>query len=169
MKFVEASAISEDRFREYLAEWHAGNEKIVPMSTDIADKSFSKWREETIAFRDEKTVPDWFVRSETFFLCEDNGYILGAANIRYALNDNLMKSGGHIGYGIRPSERSKGYAFIILKLALDKLASGGVKKALLTVSRYNRDSKNVIKKAHGVLENSYEKDGDVIERYWISL
>lgn len=169
MKFVEASTVTEERFREYLSEWHDANEKIVPMSTDIKDKSFSKWREETLAFRNEKTVPEWFVRSETFFLCEDNGYILGAVNIRYALNENLMKSGGHIGYGIRPSERSKGYAFIILKLALDKLASEGVKKALLTVSRSNKDSRNVIRKAHGILENSYEKDGDVTERYWISL
>jgi len=169
LKFIEASTISEERFREYLSEWYGANEKIVPMSTDISNKGFNEWREETIAFRNEKTVPDWFVRSETYFLCEDNGYILGSANIRYALNDKLLMSGGHIGYGIRPSERSKGYAFIILKLALDKLASNGIKKALLTVARSNRDSRNVIRKAHGILENSYEKDGDVIERYWISL
>ena len=45
--------------------------------------------------------------------------ILGAIDIRYGLNDYLYNYGGHIGYGIRPTERKKGYVSEMLSLALD--------------------------------------------------
>ncbi|MFS0838022.1 hypothetical protein [Paenibacillus sp. 1P03SA] len=40
--------------------------------------------------------------------------------MRHALNGPLKKRGGHIGYVIRPAERGKGYA----KLLLQSPASG---------------------------------------------
>lgn len=39
---------------------------------------------------------------------------MGAVNIRHYLNDELLKTGGHIGAGTRPSERRKGYAKSII-------------------------------------------------------
>lgn len=33
--------------------------------------------------------------------------------MRYYLNESLLKEGGHIGNGIRPSERRKGYAKVL--------------------------------------------------------
>ena len=45
----------------------------------------------------------------TFFLVRENdNKIVGMINIRLTLNSSLKESGGHIGYGIRPSERRKG-------------------------------------------------------------
>jgi predicted acetyltransferase len=47
------------------------------------------------------------VNSHLFFLVE-NGRILGSVQIRHHINHpNLIETGGHIGYGIRPSERKK--------------------------------------------------------------
>ena len=54
----------------------------------------------------EGLVPD----SVFFLLDEARDRLLGAVNIRHYLNDSLLKEGGHIGDGIRPSERRKGYA-----------------------------------------------------------
>lgn len=51
----------------------------------------------------EGLVPD----SVFFLLDESRDRLLGAINIRHYLNDSLLKEGGHIGDGIRPSERRK--------------------------------------------------------------
>ncbi len=58
------------------------------------------------------------VNASTFFAIVDNK-IVGMVNIRHRLNDFIIKWGyGHIGYGVRPTERSKGYAKEILRQAL---------------------------------------------------
>ena len=45
----------------------------------------------------------------TYFLVrESDNKIIGMVNIRLMLNKKLRESGGHIGYGIRPTERRKG-------------------------------------------------------------
>jgi predicted acetyltransferase len=46
--------------------------------------------------------------------------ILGSVNIRHCLNEDLLFRGGHIGYGIRPTQRKNGYATLMLGLALEK-------------------------------------------------
>ena len=43
-----------------------------------------------------------------------------AINIRHYLSDYLIHYGGHIGDGIRPSERRKGYATLMIKLGLEE-------------------------------------------------
>lgn len=53
----------------------------------------------------EEKVPD-----STFFCLDTKRNIfVGAVNIRHYLNEKLLLGGGHIGDGIRPSERGKGY------------------------------------------------------------
>ena len=54
------------------------------------------------------------------------------SNIRFCLNENLKKVGGHIGYSIRPSERGNGYNKINLYLALKVCKEKGIKDAILT-------------------------------------
>ena len=52
---------------------------------------------------DEEHVP-----ALTYFLVrESDNKIVGMLNIRLTLNNKLKNSGGHIGYGIRPTERKK--------------------------------------------------------------
>jgi len=47
------------------------------------------------------------VNSHLFFLMEE-GNIVGALQIRHHIDHpNLIETGGHMGYGIRPSERGK--------------------------------------------------------------
>lgn len=67
-----------------------------------------------IKSKTEKKVPD----SVFFLLDEERDRLLGAVNIRHYLNESLLKEGGHIGDGIRPSERKKGYATEMVRLAL---------------------------------------------------
>ena len=114
----------------------------------------------------EDLVPD----SVFFLLDEDRDRLLGAVNIRHYLSDSLLKEGGHIGDGIRPSERRKGYATEMIRLALIECKKLGIDKVLMTCDKDNIGSARSIVKNGGVLENEFvNSDGDVEQRYWISI
>jgi predicted acetyltransferase len=85
------------------------------------------------------------------------------------LNSNLLISGGHIGYSVRPSERKKGYGKEILFLALQKCKKLGIAKILVTCDSKNIASEKVILANGGKLENCVPFDNRVIKRYWITM
>ena len=114
----------------------------------------------------EDKVPD----SCYFLLDKDRNIFLGASNIRHYLNDHLLKYGGHIGDGIRPSERRKGYGSLIIKLSLEKCRELGIKRVLMTCDKNNVASRKTIMNNGGVLENELATDkGEIIQRFWIDL
>ena len=90
-------------------------------------------------------------------------------NIRHYLNDALLKSGGHIGDGVRPSERRRGVATAMIGLALDECRKLGIDRVLMVCDRDNIGSARSIINNGGVLENEVEHDGHIIQRYWIEL
>ena len=111
------------------------------------------------------------VPGSVFFLYdEERDRFLGAVNIRHYLNEELLKSGGHIGDGIRPSERRKGYGTKMIALALEECKKLGIKKVLMTCDKDNIASAKTIIKNGGVLENEFiNEDGELEQRYWITL
>ena len=110
-----------------------------------------------------------WVRDSVFFLLDvDRDRLLGAVNIRHELNEHLLKCGGHIGDGIRPSERRKGYATEMIRLALLECKKLGIKRVLICCNKDNIGSKKSIINNGGVLENEVLDDNGVImQRYWI--
>lgn len=109
------------------------------------------------------------VPSTTFF-GEVNGKIVGVVNIRHVLNSRLLNSYGHIGYGVRPTERRKGYAARMLSLALDKCREMGLEKVLISCDKTNLGSAGTILKNGGVLDKEFaEADGNILQQYWIVL
>lgn len=110
-----------------------------------------------------------WVNCSTYFAFVDDK-IVGTIQIRHTLNDELINTGGHIGYGVRPSERQKGYATKMLSLALEKCRKFGIEKALITCDKDNTASAKTIIKGGGLLENEYiEENANVVQRYWITL
>ena len=73
----------------------------------------------------------WVPDTTLFCLDKDRNIFVGAVNIRHYLNENLLKTGGHIGDGIRPSERRKGYATAMIALALEECKKLGIKDVLM--------------------------------------
>jgi predicted acetyltransferase len=72
------------------------------------------------------------------------------------------------GYGIRPSERQKGYATKLLKLSLEKAKELGINKVLVVCDANNIASEKTILNNNGIRDEDYIKeDGVVIKRYWI--
>jgi len=120
----------------------------------------------------EKTVrnpaPDWVPITQYFGIY--NNKIIGTIQIRHYLNDYLLKSGGHIGYGVRPSERRKGYATKMLALALEECKKLKIGRVLITCDKNNIGSARTIQKNGGILENEIiDDDGEILQRYWIDI
>lgn len=118
-----------------------------------------------------KEATDRLVPESVFFLLDDEkNRLLGAIAIRHYLNDYLLREGGHIGDGIRPSERGKGYATEMIRLALEECKKLGINRVLMVCDKSNPASSRTIIKNGGVLENEItDDDGEVIQRYWIEI
>ena len=111
-----------------------------------------------------------YVEDSTFFcLDEDRDIVVGAVNIRHYLNEALLISGGHIGDGVRPSERGKGVATEMIGLALEECKRLGIYKVLMVCDKDNTASAKSIMNNGGVLENELEFEGVIEQRYWINL
>ena len=114
----------------------------------------------------EGKVPD----SVFFLLDEERNILLGAVNIRHYLNDYLLKYAGHIGDGIRPSERRKGYATEMIRLALLECKKLGIDKVLMVCDKSNTASAKSIINNGGILENEFEDEkNNIQQRYWIDV
>lgn len=169
LKLVKPDKSMEQEYLDYINEWKEEGINIVPASTDIKDRTFDEWLE---AIQDEEIkerCPIGLVTANTYFLVNETGKILGAINIRHELNNYLYQYGGHIGYGVRESERRKGYATQMLKLSKPILKELDLEFVLITCSKTNVASSQTIKNNGGVLEDEVEKDGDITQRYWIDL
>lgn len=102
----------------------------------------------------------------------DDDRLLGLIQIRLALRGYLVQFGGHIGYCVRPTERRKGYAKAMLRLALDICRSEGLERVLVTCLDTNLASARTIESCGGTLESivfdhlNYQAS---MRRYWIDL
>ena len=132
--------------------------------------SIEDWLEELKKRSREDTVPKGLVPSSTYLgLREKDNYIIGMIDIRHYLNEYLTQVGGHIGYGVRKSERNKGYAKQMLKLALEKCKELKIKRVLITCDEDNIASEKVILSANAKLEDIRNVDGENKKRFWIEL
>lgn len=109
-------------------------------------------------------LEEGWVPMSTFWL-QVNGRYVGFSKVRHELNKALKENGGHVGYGIRPSERGKGYGHLILEETLKKAKDLGLKRVLITIDSTNLPSIKVTQKAGGVLRKK-EKGRHY---YWIDL
>ena len=111
------------------------------------------------------------VPAETYFLVrESDNKIVGMINIRKMLNNTLIQSGGgHIGYGIRPSERRKGYNKVNLYLGLKRLQELGIKEAMLGCVTTNLGSSKTMKALGAKLSRTTIWKGNEHEVYLIDV
>ncbi|MEG0307246.1 MAG: GNAT family N-acetyltransferase [Clostridium sp.] len=168
-KLVEPTIEMEKEYMDYIGEWEKQKGEIVPSASRRNNYDYNtlieRWEEQ----KTSKAIELGFVPATLYFLVDDNNRIYGALHIRHELNDVLLSRGGHIGYGIRPSERKKGYATKMLSLSLNIVKALGIEKVLVTCDKENIGSAKTIINNGGELENEVIYDGEVIQRYWINF
>ena len=133
--------------------------------------TYADWLSLLAANSSPDTVgPDW-VMSSTFFAARDSDQkIVGTIDIRHELNEFLASYGGHIGFGVRPSERGHGYAAQMLLLGLEHCRQLKLPKVMLACYQDNIPSAKTILKCGGVLEREFVyTDGKTVQVYWTQL
>jgi predicted acetyltransferase len=89
---------------------------------------FARWAGRLAAQADtSRPAGEGRVHASYWWITEDGTY-LGAITLRHELNDFLLRAGGHIGYGIRPSARGRGLATWALQSALVRAPALGLRK-----------------------------------------
>ncbi len=95
-------------------------------------------------------LPPGFVRQTIYWLYDDYRPV-GSAKLRYELTAALRVEGGNIGYGVRPSERGKGYGRLLLGLMLAEAGRQGLDRVLITINNDNLPSLRVARANGGRL------------------
>ena len=147
------------------------NEALVPFVLKENFQDFPAMIDRLNQYSKGIGIEDTFVPHTTYWLVNQSERLLGVINLRLQLTDRLKQIGGNIGFGIKPGERGKGYAKLILKFGLLKLKKAGLDHALVTCDKSNFASRAVIEANRGVLESEavFEDHNDVVLRFKIEL
>ena len=167
LQLVKMSEKFKPQLLDMMDEWTKTGETIIPWAIRKVDyHDFDAY----LKSLEESEPKEGYVPASTFFAYDrERDILVGAVDIRHSLNEALLLDGGHIGDGVRPSERRKGYATAMIALALDECRKLGIEKVLVVCSHDNVGSAKTIIKNGGILENEVETDGSVMQRYWITL
>jgi predicted acetyltransferase len=88
------------------------------------------------SYHPDTVNPKWGVTHTFFAIKEEDNTIVGVVNIRLYLTEKFREF-GHIGYSVRPSERRKGYAIVILKKILEYAQLNGMREVDLVCKSNN--------------------------------
>ena len=167
LSLILPSPDHEDAAMGFKREFMENGERWIHGSGSLAEHDdYVEWLEKVT--NDRFTAREGRVLSSTYF-CFADDILAGTIQIRHTLNDELSHSGGHIGYGVRPSCRRKGYGAKMLGLALAQCPVLGIGRALVTCNKDNIGSAKTILKNGGILENEItEPNGNIVQRYWIN-
>ena len=174
MDTVEIIAPRRDReasHRAFVEEFRAEGEEPVPWVVGEPYSSFNEYVDRLNAAAKGIGLRAGLVPHSTFWLIDGQGEILAVSNLRHALTDYLLKWGGHIGYGVRPTMRRRGYGTEILRQTLLKARALGLRQVRLTCDKDNVASASTILRNGGKFDDEefmYELQR-VVSRYWVSL
>ncbi len=168
MKLVKPTMEMKLAYMDFAEEWKSNHEHITPYSARLLKNTYEDWVLDMESRENPETCPSNFVSAHTYFLLDgEQEGIIGAINIRHCLNEYLFNFGGHIGYGVRPSQRRKGYGSKILALGLVKARALGISEILVTCNKENIGSAKIIQNNGGILENEMMEENTIVQRYWI--
>lgn len=167
LKLVKLNTENYPLLCEMMDEWTAAEQGIVPRAISKADyNNFDDFTEAIEVI----TESSQFVPDSTFFCLDtERNIFVGAVNIRHRLNERLLVGVGHIGDGIRPSERNKGYGTKMVALALEECKKLNIEKVLMCCEINNIASERTIVKNGGIFENEVDFEGKIMRRFWIKL
>lgn len=97
----------QEEYLDFYNEWKDSGETMIPWVISKNPANFPAMVQELLDAHNGINIPETWVPDSTYWLVTDENKIVGAVNIRHSLTEHLFNAGGHIGYGIRPSEEEK--------------------------------------------------------------
>lgn len=168
LQLVLPNTSYEEQYLEMMNEWISEGGRLNPSALKNNGASFETWLRWIEEDKYEDTCPENSVPQTLYFAVDENNTLLGAITIRHRMGELNLIDGGFSGYGIRPSQRKKGYAKTMLALGIQKLNERGIYDILLTCDADNIGSYKTILANGGRLENEIlNEDGVLVKRFWI--
>ena len=170
---IERKKEAIDYFNEHI-KYHSDMNGTGSLDRFLKESTYEQWLKELENKTNQEYMNTigWAPSLTYFFIRKNDNKIIGMINLRYNLTEEIFAKGGsHIGYGIRPTERRKGYNKINLYLGLLQEQQLGEKRVLLECLADNIGSNKTITALGGILEKS-EIDGwdnELTNYYWIDV
>jgi len=162
LRLVKPTIEHKARYEEMMDEWEYFGGRINPgamrryskkLGRNVSYEHWLEWMEE-----DRK-------ETQSLYFLMQGERILGAISLRY----QCTGIDGHIGFGIRPSERRKGYATKMLELALPLMREYGQNPIIISCAKDNVGSAKTILKNGGMLLEEVNDEGELTQVYQIVL
>lgn len=167
---VRPSKEMEKDIWEYRQEYLLCGEKHINGCCGIGYyDDFDTWLEFVLAIGKDKMSREGVHASTFFSVRKSDNKIIGSIQLRHFLTEDLKKHGGHIGYGIRPGERGKGYGRQQQLLVLEEAAKMGIPRVMISCDKDNIPSGHTAMSCGGVLECENCYKGREQQIYWITL
>jgi len=139
--------------RDYVQEHYDHGEEHIYASCRLATTPYGEW---VGKIRRCAREGEGASGRSLVLLCFDGERLVGLLSVRDELPRELSESIGDIGYGVRPTERRKGYATAMLRHALDICREKGKTSVIVGCYKDNEASAATIRKCGGVF--IYESD-----------
>lgn len=154
----------------YKAEYFEHGETVI-CGSELFDKteSYEQWLFSVTRNACPFTVsPNWVVTDTFFAVRQSDDKIIGMIDLRHTLNA-FLKDLGNCGYSVRPSERRKGYATLMLRRLINVARAACMPEFHISVDKENIASVKVIKANGGVYERSFLHEGRQADIYKITV
>ncbi len=147
-----------------------GEEERYPFPLDFDHQDFRDLLSRLNDFSIGVNLPAGFVPSSTYWLIQ-GGELVGVSNLRHYLNDRIRHHGGHIGLGIRPSYRGRGFGNVLLALTIQEAWKKGITEIHIHCHKSNIASARMIVRNGGELQSESTDEGshEIIQRYCVAV
>lgn len=174
---IELIEFKEDNFKDYIEmynEFIENKSDLIPDVLELKCKTKDDYKKLLIELNNRKNGKhediDWY-KGSYYFLAFDGNNLIGLGCIR----NNLTKKGyevwGNIAYGVRPSQRRKGYGTKIAEQLLNKCKELRIEEVILCHYEDNIISPKIFNKIGAKYTNSVNStvNNKKIKRYRITL
>jgi len=171
-ELIKPSAWLHSAWLKAHAEWGPGLHEdgfgIGPSDDVESHDGFAAWLArlaaqsapaKTIDVGEHRCTYRWIVRGRR---------VLGGIALRDG-DDEYTEWAGHLGYGIRPSERRRGLATWAVSQILDQARAQGMNRVLAVRALDNTASIGTIKRSGGVFDGIRDTTFGPVRRCWIEL
>ena len=163
LKLVRPSIEHKRQYQEMMDEWESFGGRLNPGAL----RRYSHRQQKNVTYEEwlEWIEADRKAGQNLYFFMQGTA-IMGAISIRRRCEE----VDGHSGYGIRPSERRKGYAAKMLSMALPIMKGYGINPVIITCAKDNIGSAKTIQRNGGIyIKDAADGDGEIVEIYHIPV